>query len=171
MERGSHGNRLREAEFALRRRDQAGGASGMANGLLARVRTIFEGDPGVRKVADDPALTAELLLLFRMILADGVITDNELATFRRICRESFGIGEESIEGVVEFLNDFGYETSGTQALSLFEDLDMDRRKVLARNMAEIAKADEKLAEKEVRLLRRTLEVLGLSPVDLVRPQG
>jgi uncharacterized tellurite resistance protein B-like protein len=125
----------------------------------------------VRKVADDPALTAELLLRFRMILADGVVSDSELATFRRICREAFGIGEDSIDGVVEFLNDFGYETSGTQALSLFQDLDMDRRKVLARNMAEIAKADEKLAEKEVRLLRRALEVLGLSPVDLVRPQG
>ena len=143
----------------------------MAVGLLARVMNIFDGDPGVRKVADDPALTAELLLLFRMILADGVVSDSELATFRRICRDSFGIGEESIDGVVEFLNDFGYETSGSQALSLFEDLDVDRRKALARHMAEIAKADETLAEKEVRLLRRTLEVLGLSPVDLVRPQA
>jgi len=143
----------------------------MAVGLLARVMNIFDGDPGVRKVADDPALTAELLLLFRMILADGVVSDSELATFRRICRDSFGIGEGSIDGVVEFLNDFGYETSGSQALALFEDLDVDRRKALARHMAEIAKADEKLAEKEVRLLRRTLEVLRLSPVDLVRPQA
>ncbi|PSJ60024.1 TerB family tellurite resistance protein [Kumtagia ephedrae] len=142
----------------------------MAMGLLARVRTIFEGDPGVRKVADDPALTAELLLLFRMILADGVVSDSELETFRRICREGFGIGEDSIDGVVEFLNDFGYETSGTQALSLFQELDLDRRKLLARHMADIAKADHKLAEKEVRLLRRTLELLGLSPVDVVKDQ-
>ncbi|MEQ1950522.1 TerB family tellurite resistance protein [Mesorhizobium yinganensis] len=142
----------------------------MAQGLLSRFRNMFEGDPGVRKVADDPTLSAELLLLFRMILADGEVSDSEIKTFRRICRDAFGIGEESIDGVVEFLNDFGYETSGQQALALFQDLDIDRRKLLARHMADIAKADSRLAEKEVRLLRRTLEVLGLSPVDVVRPQ-
>jgi uncharacterized tellurite resistance protein B-like protein len=142
----------------------------MAQGLLAKVRSLFEGDAGVRKVAEDPALTAELLLLFRMILADGEISESELAVFRQICVDSFGIGEESIDGVVEFLNDYGYETSGAQALELFRDLDPDRRKLLARHMAEIAKADSQLAEKEVRLLRRTLDVLGLSPVDIVSPQ-
>ena len=143
----------------------------MPQGLLSRFVTMFEGDPGVRKVADDPALSAELLLLFRMILADGEVSESELATFRRICRDAFGIGEDSIDGVVEFLNDFGYETSGQQALALFRELDVERRKLLARHMADIAKADSRLAEKEVRLLRRTLEVLGLSPVDVVKPLG
>lgn len=142
----------------------------MAVGLLQRVKTIFEGDPGVRKVADDPALAAELLLLFRMILADGVISDREMETFRRICRDSFGIGDESIDAVIEFLNDFGYETSGAQAISLFQELDLPRRKELAQHMADIAKADSHLADREVRLLRRTLELLGLSPVDVVRSQ-
>ena len=74
----------------------------MASGLLAQLRELFEGDPGVRKVADDPILSAELLLLFRMILADGQVTDSEMAVFKRICRDSFGIGEESIEGIVEY---------------------------------------------------------------------
>ncbi len=36
-------------------------------------------------------------------------------------------------------------------------------------MAEIAKADSQLAENEVRLLRRTLDLLGISPVDVVKP--
>ncbi|TIV31079.1 MAG: hypothetical protein E5V96_30580, partial [Mesorhizobium sp.] len=35
-------------------------------------------------------------------------------------------------------------------------------------MAEIAKADSKLAESEVKLLRRTLDLLDISPVDLVK---
>jgi uncharacterized tellurite resistance protein B-like protein len=96
----------------------------MARGLLAQIREIFEGDPGVRKVADDPVLSAELLLLFRMILADGQVSDTEMAVFRRICAESF----------------------------------------------EIAKADSQLAENEVRLLRRTLDLLGISPVDVVKPK-
>ena len=143
----------------------------MAMGLLAQIREIFEGDPGVRKVADDPVLSAELLLLFRMILADGQVSEAEMAVFRRICAESFGIGDESIDGVVEYLNDFGYETSGAQAIGMFRELDIERRKTLARHMAEIAKADSQLAENEVKLLRRTLDLLGISPVDVVKPKS
>lgn len=143
----------------------------MLDSVLARVRMMIEGDPGVRKVADDPVLSAELLLLFRMILADGKVDDNEMATFRRICRDAFGIEGESIDGVVDYLNDFGYETSGSQAIDLFRGLDLDRRKALARHMAAIAKADTELAEQEIRLLKRTLELLGVDPNDLVQSQA
>ncbi len=104
------------------------------------------------------------------ILADGKVDDKEMATFRRICHEAFGIGEDSIDGVIEFLNDFGYETSGIQAVDLFRELDMERRKLLARNMAAIAKADTQLAEQEIRLLKRTLEILEVDPNDLVQPK-
>jgi len=140
----------------------------MVVALLDQFLALFDGDPGVRKVADDPVLSAELLLLFRMILADGEVAESEMQAFRRICRESFGITESSIDGVIEYLNDFGYETNGSQAIAMFRDLDVERRRLLARHMAEIAKADERLAENEVRLLRRTLDLLGISPVDLVR---
>ena len=140
----------------------------MVVALLDQFLALFDGDPGVRKVADDPVLSAELLLLFRMILADGEVAESEMRAFRRICRESFGITETSIDGVIEYLNDFGYETSGSQAIAMFRDLDVERRRLLAQHMAEIAKADEHLAENEVRLLRRTLDLLGISPVDLVR---
>ena len=143
----------------------------MAASLLKQIRNLFEGDPGVRKVADDPVLTAELLLLFRMILADGAVDESERKVFRRICEESFGIGGESLDAVVEYLNDFGYETTAAQAVALFKELDVERRKLLARHMAEIAKADRQLAENEVRLLRRTLDMLEISPVDVVKPQG
>ena len=141
----------------------------MATGLMTQIRNLFEGDPGVRRVADDPVLTAELLLLFRMILADGTANDREMAVFRRICTEKFGISGESLDAVVEYLDDFGYETTGMQAISVFSELDSERRKSLARHMAEMAKADSQLAESEVRLLRRTLDMLGLSPADVVRP--
>jgi uncharacterized tellurite resistance protein B-like protein len=141
----------------------------MASGLLSQIRDLFEGDPGVRKVADDPVLSAELLLLFRRILADGQVSESESTAFRRICRDSFGIGEHRIQGVVDYLHDFGYETNGAQAIEMFRGLDVERRRQLVRHMAEIAKADSELAEKEVRLLRRTLDLLGISPVDLVKP--
>lgn len=138
--------------------------------LLDQIRSIFDGDPGVRKVADDPVLSAELLMLFRMILADGSVSESEMIVFRRICSEAFGIPEASIDSVIEYLNDFGYETNGSQAIALFRDLDVERRKLLARHMAEIAKADAKLAESEVRLLRRTLDLLDISPVDVVKSE-
>lgn len=140
----------------------------MSQGMLARIRSLFEGDPGVRKVADDPVLSAELLLLFRMILADGSVSDAEMETLRRICRDSFGIPESSMDAVIDYLNEIGYETNGSQAVAMFQDLDTDRRRLLAQHMADIAKADSQLAENEVRLLRRTLEMLGLSPVDVVK---
>lgn len=140
----------------------------MVIALLDQIRSIFDGDPGVRKVADDPVLSAELLMLFRMILADGTVSESEMDAFRRICSESFGIPQDSIDAVVEYLNDFGYETSGSQAIALFRDLDVERRRQLARHMADIAKADQHLAENEVKLLRRTLDILGISPVDVVR---
>ncbi len=142
----------------------------MAFALLDKIRSIFDGDPGVRKVADDPVLSAELLMLFRMILADGSVSESEMAVFRRICKDGFGIPESSIDNVIEYLNDFGYETNGSQAIAMFRDLDVERRKLLARHMVEIAKADHQLAESEVRLLRRTLDLLDISPVDAVKPQ-
>jgi uncharacterized tellurite resistance protein B-like protein len=139
----------------------------MANGLLGKIISMFEGDPGVRKVADDPVLSAELLLLFRMILADGAVSESEMTVFRHICKEAFGISEESIDGVVEYLNDFGYETKGSQAIAMFNDLDPERRVQLARHMAEIAKADAMLADEEMRLLTRVLDMLHLDARDLV----
>ncbi len=134
----------------------------MAFAFLDHIRNMFEGDPGVRKVADDPVLSAELLMLFRMILADGSVSDSEMETFRRICRDAFAIPESSIDSVIEYLNESGYETTGAQAISLFRDLPLERRRVLASHMAEIAKADASLAENEIRLLRRTLEVLDIA---------
>lgn len=140
----------------------------MAIALLDKIRSIFEGDPGVRKVADDPVLSAELLMLFRMILADGSVSESEMDTFRHICSGSFGIPEDSVDAVIEYLNEVGYETNGSQAVAMFRDLDMERKRLLAQHMAEIAKADRHLAENEVKLLRRTLELLGISPVDAVK---
>src|SRR5690606_31064039 len=117
--------RFSRYQFVRRRNEDS-----MATGLLTRIRDLFDGDPGVRKVADDPALTAELLLLFRMILADGTVSESEMAVFRHICEHSFGISGDSLDGVVEYLNDFGYETTSAQAIAIFGELDAERRKRL-----------------------------------------
>lgn len=138
----------------------------MVQDLIDKIRAVFEGDAGVRRVADDPILSAELLLLFRMVLADGVIDDAEMDALKRICSNAFGIAESSMDGVIEYLNEYGYETNGEQALEVFLDLPLARRAELAQHMAAIAKSDSSLAESEVRLLKRSLQFLGLKAEDL-----
>ncbi|MEO3385622.1 TerB family tellurite resistance protein [Mesorhizobium sp. CAU 1741] len=138
----------------------------MAFELFSRITELFEGDPAVRRVAEDPALSAEILLLFRMVLADGAVEQAELDTLKRICADAFGIGEESFSKVMRYLQDYGYETDTAQALSTFRGYPRERRVELARHLAEIAKADRQLNEREVRLLARTLEVLQLDPNEL-----
>ncbi len=140
------------------------------NPILAKLRLLFEGDPGVRKVANDPTLTAELLLLFRMMLADGAVSERELETFRRICNDAFGIGEDSFRGVVRYLQDFGYETTAPQALEMFRALPLERRHQLVRHLAEIAKADAQLHEHEVKILKRTLEFLDVKASEALGEQ-
>jgi len=143
----------------------------MLQGLLARLRELFEGNPAVRKVADDPALMAELLLLLRMALADGRMAEPELATLRRIAADAFGIGAADMEPVLQHLEDFGFETSVPQAIAVFRELERPRRLSLARHLAAIAKADAELNRHEVRLLARVVDMLDLTPAEVAAPDG
>jgi len=144
----------------------------MARGLLTRLRDLFEGNQSVRKVADDPSLMAELLLLFRMILADGEADEKEMASFRRICAEAFGIEGDDLSQVMGHLEDYGYEISAGQSIAVFREFDRARRIELARHLADIAKADEELSRHEVRLLARVIEMLDLDPQEVVaRPSA
>lgn len=94
-----------------------------------------------------------------MMLTNGKVSDTEMGVLHRICRVSFGIPEESMEAVIGYLHDYSYETTGAQAVAMFRDLDIERRRLLARHLADIAKADSELSQEEVRLLRRLLELL------------
>ena len=137
----------------------------MPNRILGAVREFFEGNASVRKVADDPLLTAELLLLFRMILADGRIAEEELVLFRRICSESFGIPEDDLPKVIEYLQDFCYETTGRQAIEIFKTMEHERRVALMKHMVAMAKADEELNAQEVKLAKRIAAMLDLTEDD------
>jgi uncharacterized tellurite resistance protein B-like protein len=140
----------------------------MPQGLLASLRELMQGNPSVRKVADDPALMAELLLLFRMVLADGEVHERELDAIRRIAAENFGIEGNDLEKVLSHLQAFGYEITQAQAIAVFQEFDMERRLLLARHMADLAKADEELSQYEVRLLARVVEMLDLDPKAVVK---
>lgn len=142
----------------------------MPQGLINKLLSVFSDNTAVTRVADDPVMTAELLLLFRMILADGEVSEAELDTLRRICHDSFGIDEADLDDVVDYLRNYGYETTVAQSLAVFRRLDHDRKQQLARHMAEIAKADRNLGKQEMQLLARALKLLEIEPSEIVNPQ-
>ena len=133
----------------------------MPDKILKALREFFTGNAAVRKVAEDPALAAELLLLFRVMLVDGQVQDEEMAAFKRICDSVFGIGPDDIDEVIEYLQETGYETTGHQAIAIFETLPGERKTQLIAHMTEIAQADALFQPAERRLIQRVAEILGV----------
>jgi uncharacterized tellurite resistance protein B-like protein len=138
----------------------------MAKNFIKKIRQFIEGNSSVRKVADDPLLTSELILLVRMMLADGELKPAELASFRRICEVAFAIPEDDVGEVIQYLKDFGYNTSAADAAAMFAEFDDERKRALLAHMLSIAKSDETLDGNEAELIRRTASVLGLAPADI-----
>lgn len=143
----------------------------MANILVDAVRKYFDQDKSVRRVAEDVELTAELILLIRLMFADGRLAKRELANFKRICQTAFDIPEEDVADVIVFLKETGYETTAVEAAEMFKGLELERRRALLVHMLSIAKSDDELHTDEIDLIRRTAELLGLSTEELARLQN
>ena len=129
----------------------------MLQGLLDNVIAVFDGDPGVRKVADDPVLSAELLLLFRMILADGAVSESEMAVFRRICREAFSASPRTASTASSNIStSSATRPTASQAIAMFRDL--DRRPARRAGPAYGRHRQGRLrswSDEEMRMLKRT----------------
>lgn len=138
----------------------------MTKSMLERLREFVEGNASVRKVADDIQLTSELILLVRMMFADGELRPEEMARFKRICSNAFGIPEADVPKVIQYLRDYGYETTAADAAAMFADLEPERKRALLVHMLVIAKADDELHEDEAELIRRTATALGLDADDI-----
>lgn len=130
--------------------------------LIERVRTVFEGDPELRRrVAFSIAMIA---LSAKMAKADGVVTQDEVRAFRQI----FIVPREQ-EGNVARLFDMakqdiaGFETyaaqlarlcgSGAPNCAMLEDI-LD-------GLFHIARADGVVHEREIGFLRRVGEVFEI----------
>lgn len=137
-----------------------------ASGILRAIREFIEGNRSVRKVADDVALTSELILLMRMMLADGELRPEEMSNFKRLCKTAFDIPQDDVPKVLQYLKDYGYGTSAAEAATIFRDLDADRKRSLLLHMLSIAKSDDDLHANEAELIRRTCEALGLTAADI-----
>jgi uncharacterized tellurite resistance protein B-like protein len=137
--------------------------SAMADSIVTKLKNFFSGNASVRKVAGDPTLTAELLLLFRVMLADGKLQDEEMAAFRNICESAFGIGPEDIGLVTEYLQDFGYEMTGKQAMDIFAEVPTERRDALVAHMQTIAESDAQFLPQEKVLIDKVAALLLAKP--------
>lgn len=140
--------------------------AGMAGNILQSIRNFVEGNRSVRRVADDIELTSELILLVRMIFADGVLQPEEFENFSRICETAFAIPHEDVPEVLKFLKEYGYETKAVNAAAIFAELPVARKRSLLIHMLSVAKSDNELHADEAELIRRTAAILGLTPADI-----
>jgi uncharacterized tellurite resistance protein B-like protein len=140
----------------------------MADNLIQSISRMLGGKPSVRVVAEDLQLTSELILLVRMMFADGEMRPEELQAFKRLCVETFGLDERDIPQILQYLKDFGYETSSFDAAAMFKDRPIEQKRTLLVNLLKMAKADNHLDMSEEELIRRTASVLGLTSADLAK---
>ena len=134
--------------------------------IVDHIKELLEQDKSIRRVAEDIELTSELILLVRMIFADGELQPAELEQFKQICRVAFGIPEEDVPGVLKYLKEYGYETTAEDAASMFSKLGPERKKALLVHLLSIAKSDENLHHGEIDFLRRTAAILDIRPEDI-----
>lgn len=134
--------------------------------LIESIKDWVERDNSVKRVAEDLQLTSELILLVRMIFADGEMRPEELENFKKICKIAFDISEADVPKVIKYLQDFGYETTAADAAAMFANLDDERKRSLLLHLMSIAKADNVVHQDEVDMIRRVAQILGISSDDI-----
>ncbi len=127
-----------------------------------RVRDLVGMHSSMNKVAHDPALTAELLLLVRMCFADKNVEPAEADAFAAICTRILGLNADELGDILKYLHEFGYETSNAQAAEMLAGLSEARRREILDHLAIVAKADGEIDARERRLLEATANRLGFS---------
>ncbi|MDA8870821.1 TerB family tellurite resistance protein [Rhizobiaceae bacterium] len=128
--------------------------------ILDDIRDLLSTRSSVQMVADDPHMAAEIMLLVRMMFADGMLDPEEMKLFKHMCRSLFEIPEEDVPGVIEYLRDTGYETTGEQAAALYRDMPDERRRALLGHLLAMARADERLHDNEADMISRCARAMG-----------
>ena len=138
--------------------DTANGGGGFGD----KVRAFLDQNSSISKVANDPALSAELLLLVRMSFADKSVEPAEADAFAAICTRLLGLNGDELTDILKYLHEFGYETTDAQAADMLAGLDEARKRQILDHLATIAKADGEIDARERRLLEATARRLGFA---------
>ena len=138
----------------------------MSESMMDRFSRFMGNNPSLTKVSDDLQLTSELILLVKMIFADGKLSEGELDMFSSLCQSAFGLHKDDIPGILKYLQDFGYETSTWDAAAMFKGYSAERKRNLLVHLLQIAKSDGRVDESEQELIRRTASLLDMTAEDL-----
>lgn len=142
----------------------------MSTSVLHYIAQVFSREPhwhgAVGELAADPVALAEVLLLFRMVLADGVVRPSQLCAFEQICQQQFGVKAKDMRQLHALLDSPQGQSSEAEAFSLIRQLDTDKRSALLGEMMRIARANAEFDASEEKLLRKMADLLGLDPASL-----
>ncbi|MEM9731995.1 MAG: TerB family tellurite resistance protein [Pseudomonadota bacterium] len=130
--------------------------------VLDGIRDMLTARSSVQMVADDPVMAARIMLLVRVMFADGTLAGEELALFKGLCRTVFNIPEADVPDVIEYLRDYGYATTGEQAALDFQSMPAEERRQLMVQLITMARIDKRIHAKEADLLTRVGRVLGFT---------
>lgn len=134
-------------------------------GIFASIARMFERNPHfsgpLAELSEDKVALAEILVLFRMVLADGIVQPSQLRAFERICGEHFGISPQDMPELHALLDSPKARACEAEAFTLLRQLDTEARTTLLDGMMRIANASGTRDERDDRLIRRTAGLLGL----------
>lgn len=137
-------------------------------GLFAAVAQMVERKPrlpgALGQLSENPVAMAEILVLFRMVLADGIAQPSRLTAFERICEQQFGISPRDMPELHALLESPKARSCEADAFTLLSPLDTAARTTLLEAMVRIADANAVRDERDDKLIRRTARLLGLEPV-------
>lgn len=138
----------------------------MSETIFERISAYLSKKTAVQRLSEDPALVSELLLLVRLVFADGQKHQAEMNALLHIMQHDFDIKPEELPEIADYLKTFAYETSSTQAAALFNELAPERRQSLIGHLITIAQADNEIHPAESALIARVIEQLNVTPEEL-----
>lgn len=138
----------------------------MNESFFERIGNFISKKSVVQRLAKDPALVSELLLLVRLVFVDGEKHQAEMNALLQIMHDEFEIMPDELPEVGEYLKTFAYETSNEQAAAMFRELAPERRQALIRHLVTIARADSEIHPAETSLIARVVVQLDVNHDEL-----
>jgi len=118
---------------------------------------------GLRRLSGDPSAMAQILLLFRLVLVDGIVGERELEVFETICGREFGVEPHELSSLHELLESPKGQAVETQLFFLLRKLDGAGRCRMMALMQEMAEACDDNTDQAIRLVAMTARLLEPQP--------
>lgn len=113
---------------------------------------------------------ASAALMFELLATDRHIDEREVAAFKTIMMDSFGLSTTELDDIIKLA-----EEEARQAVSLYEFTSLindaytyEDKLVLIENMWRLALADQHLDKYEEQLIRKTADLIYVSHSDFIK---